>query len=534
MKGRCIPLENASAPCLKRQGQVFEKMMGFKIKYITLFKMQRRTEMHRLFTRRRPAIALTFTIIGLIIGLGISSSFNFNAKAYTEEPKISQEAIDILSRTGQAMAEVAAAVKPAVVNVSTTRTIRTQGIPDPFLDDPFFRGFLGDSFNHARKPREFKQASLGSGVIVDRNGYILTNNHVVKDADEIKIKLSDGREFKGKVVGTDPKTDLAVIKIDSNHLPIIKWGDSDKMRVGETVLAIGNPFGLNQTITSGIVSATGRANVGIADYEDFIQTDAPINPGNSGGALVNVRGELIGINTAIFSTSGGYQGIGFAIPSNMSKVVMESLVKKGKVVRGWLGVSIQPLTPEIAKQFGMKDDRGALIGDVMEDSPAEKAGVHRGDVVTGFEGKEITDPASLRNMVANTPIGKEVTLKLLRDGKQKAIKIAIAELPSEMQKSHGAFNNILKGVRVQNISPEIRSTLGVPRRITGVVVSDIGEGSPAEDSLTKGDIIIEVNRVKISNAKDYEAAVSKIKSDQNVLLLVYRNNSVLYITLSPR
>lgn len=484
--------------------------------------------------KNKPAIAIVFTIVGLIIGLGISTGLNLNSTAYTEEPKISKEAIDILSRTGQAMAEVAAAVKPAVVNISTTRTIKSKGIPDPFLDDPFFRGFFGDGFRHPQRPREFKQASLGSGVIVDKDGYILTNNHVVKDADEIKIKLSDRREFKGKVVGTDPKTDLAVIKIDSNHLPVLKWGDSDKLKVGETVLAVGNPFGLNQTVTSGMVSATGRADVGIADYEDFIQTDAPINPGNSGGALVSIRGELVGINTAIFSTSGGYQGIGFAIPSNMARVVMENLVKKGKVIRGWLGISIQPITPELAKQFGIKDERGALVGDVMEDSPAERAGLQRGDIIIEFDGREVSDPSGLRNMVANTSIGKEIAVKLLRDGKPKSLKVTIAELPSDMQKAAVHADNLLKGVRVQNITPEIRGSLGIPRRVGGVIVADIEEGNPAESFLMPNDVIIEINRKKIAGTKDYEAVVSKIKADQSILLLVFRNGSATYITLSAR
>ncbi|MFZ5998457.1 MAG: DegQ family serine endoprotease [Nitrospirota bacterium] len=479
-------------------------------------------------------IAATFIIVGLVFGLGISSHFGFQSKGYSEDVQISRDAIDLLTRTNQAMAEVAAAAKPAVVNISSTRTVRERRVYDPFFDDPFFRGFFGDAFGNFRKPREFKQASLGSGVIVDRDGYILTNNHVVKDADEIKIKLSDKREFKGKVIGTDPKTDLAVIKIDSNHLPVLRWGDSDELRVGETVIAIGNPFGLSQTVTSGIVSATGRADVGIADYEDFIQTDAPINPGNSGGALVNVRGELVGINTAIFSTSGGYQGIGFAIPSNMAKVVIESIVKKGKVVRGWLGVSVQPLTPELARQFSIKDERGALIGDVTEESPAEKAGLQRGDVIVEYNGKSVGDPTAFRNMVANTPVGKEVAITILRDGKTKTLKATIAELPSEMQKPSGMYDNILKGVYVQNLSPEVKRGLGIPKQISGVVVTDIEDGSPAEGVLMKHDIVLEINKRKISNVKDYEAVISKIKPDQDVLLLIMRGGSTIYLTLSPR
>jgi len=270
---------------------------------------------------------------------------------------------------------------PTVVNISTTRVVKSPGGEPltPFFNDPFFKDFFGDEFfRQFRIPKERREQSLGSGVIVTQDGYIVTNNHVIEKATEIKVVLSDKKEFKGKVIGVDPKTDIAVIKIDSKELPTIPWGDSDKLQVGEYVLAVGNPFGLTNTVTMGIISAVGRANVGVAEYEDFIQTDAAINPGNSGGALVNIKGELIGINTAIFSRSGGYQGIGFAVPANMVKTVMESLVKEGKVIRGWLGVSIQDITPDLAKQFGIKDLKGALVGDVVEGSPAHKAGIKRG------------------------------------------------------------------------------------------------------------------------------------------------------------
>ncbi|HXW69681.1 MAG TPA: DegQ family serine endoprotease, partial [Dissulfurispiraceae bacterium] len=453
--------------------------------------------MNRLINKKTYTVAALFTIVGLLLGLIISSSLGIYSKAYSEEPKISKEAIAILSKTDEAMAEVAAAVKPAVVNVSTTRTIKTPGITNPLFNDPFFRQFFGNAFGNPDGPRELKQASLGSGVIIDKAGYILTNNHVVKDADEIRIKLSDGREFKGKVIGTDQKTDIAVIKINSDHLPVLKIGDSDRLKVGERVLAIGNPFGLNQTVTAGIVSATDRANMGISDYENFIQTDAPINPGNSGGALVNVRGELIGINTAIFSTSGGYQGIGFAIPSNMAKAIMESLIKNGKVVRGWLGVSVQGVTPEIAKQFGLKERGGALVGDVVEGSPAEKAGLKRGDVIIKYDGNLVNDPGQLKNMTASTPVGKEVLLSIIRDGKNEPVKVRIAELPSTGQTVQGAFNNLLKGIHVQNMTPEIRKGLAIPERVTGVIVTDVEDGTPAESVLARNDVILEIDKNKV-------------------------------------
>ncbi len=484
--------------------------------------------------KKVAALGMVFTIVGLIVGLTISSQFNIQSKGYSQDAFISKDSIDILTKTNQALSEVAMAVKPSVVNISSTRTFRTPGTPHPFFNDPFFRRFFGDEFRFFDRPREHRQSGLGSGVIVDKDGYILTNYHVIKDADEIKVKLSDKREFNGKVIGSDSKTDLAVIKIQADKLPVIKWGDSDRLKVGEMILAIGNPFGLTQTVTSGIISATGRANVGIADYEDFIQTDAAINPGNSGGALVNVRGELVGINTAIFSTSGGYQGIGFAIPSNMAKVVMENLIKKGKVVRGWLGVSIQPITPELAKQFNLQNEKGVLIGDVVEDSPAEKAGLKRGDVILELEGKEFSEPSALRNAVAAIPPGKEITLKILRDGKTMTVKATVAELPAGMQKFSPHSEGALKGVQVQDITPDIRRALQLPKRVTGVIVTDVAEGSPADGLLEENDIIMEVNRKKVNNTKDFVAAGASIKKGQGALLLIYRNGSTIYLTIPGR
>jgi len=488
-----------------------------------------------MILRKKPlVIAAVFTILGLIIGLGISSNFNFHSKGYTDDLKISEESIELLSKTNQAMAEIVAAVKPAVVNISSTKTIRGGEISSPFFNDSFLKRFFGNEFGFSEKPREYKQSGLGSGVIVEKDGYILTNNHVVKGAEEIKVTLSDKREFKGKVIGSDQKTDLAVIKIDSHNLPVIKLGDSEKLKVGEMVLAIGNPFGLSHTVTSGIVSATGRANVGIADYEDFIQTDAPINPGNSGGALVNIRGELVGINTAIFSTTGGYQGIGFAIPSNMAQDVMNSLIKNGKVVRGWLGVTIQPLTPDLVKQFNLKDEQGVLVGDVTEGGPAEKAGIQRGDVILEYNSKKVEDAISLRNMVAGTVPNQEVSIKLMRNGKTETIRVKILEMTTEAQAFSKTFDNQLKGVYVQNITPDLKKSLDIPGRIKGVVITDVDEESPAEGILKKNDVIMEINRNNINNTKDYEESVSRIKPADDILLLVFRQNSAFYITLSSR
>lgn len=470
----------------------------------------------------------TFFYAVLIVSLHLV----YFTPTYAGETKISQKSINFLSEFGQAMAEITEAVKPSIVNISTTRTVQIKGQANPFLDDPFFRRFFGDQSN---MPKERKTASLGSGVIVTSDGYILTSSHVIQGADEISVTLSDEREFKGKIVGTDTLTDLGIIKIDTTNLPAISWGDSEALRVGETVLAIGSPYGLSQTVTMGIVSAVGRANVGIADYEDFIQTDAAINPGNSGGALVNVKGELVGINTAIFSTTGGYQGIGFAIPTNMSKNIMDSLIDKGKVTRGWFGVTIQPLTPELAKQFNLKDDKGALIGDVVENSPAEKAGLLRGDVIIEYKGENIEEPYQLRNMVADTPPGQTAEVKIIRENKIETKTVTIGELPVETQiMSQVQYDNLLKGIAVQDITPQIYSRFKLPEKLSGVIVSNVSQDSPASMLLTQGDVIMEINRVKILNTKDYEDIVARLKPDQDILLLIFRNGSSLFITLSAK
>lgn len=467
----------------------------------------------------------------IILSFVLLTSFSVHSVGYAQPSKISKESVDFLTRTGQAMAEIAESVKPAIVNVSTTKTEKISGTPmDPMFDDPFFRRFFGDRFRRPDAPRERKSMSLGSGVIVSTDGYILTNTHVVKDADKIKVTLSDKREFTGKVIGNDPKTEISVIKIDATDLPIIPVGDSDKLKVGEVVLAVGSPFGLAQTITMGIVSALGR-NIGVADYEDFIQTDAAINPGNSGGALVNAKGELIGINTAIFSTTGGYQGIGFAIPSNLAKTVMKSLIEKGKVIRGWFGVTIQAITPELAQQFHLKKDSGTLVADVSEGSPAEKAGLQRGDVIIEFDGKEVNEPSQLRNMVANTPPGETKELKIIRESEARTLKVTIGELPTETEKIPTAYENALNGIAVQNLTPEIYRQLNLPAKMRGVVVTDIESGSPAEATLMPGDIIIEIDRKAVTNTDDYRNIASQIKTDKIITVLVYRKGSTLFVTI---
>ncbi len=458
--------------------------------------------------------------------------FSIANDVLADESEVSKDSIDLLTRASQAMAEIVSAVRPAVVNIFTTKTIKAQGIPHPFFDDPLFRGFFGDDFGQ-RDKREHRVKNLGSGVIVDKNGYILTNNHVIKGAEDIRIRLSDRREFKGKVIGTDPKTDLAVIKIEADRLPTIKWGDSDKLRVGEMVIAIGNPFGLQQTVTSGIISATGRANVGIADYEDFIQTDAAINPGNSGGALVNMKSELIGINTAIFSTSGGFQGIGFAIPSNMAKAVLESLINRGRVVRGWLGVTVQNITPELVQHLKFKSDRGVLVTDVVEQSPAFKAGLKRGDLIIEFDGKEVYDPTILRNLVANSTPGKDVYIKLIRGESIRNVKATIAEL-QEKQFTVRESSDFLRGLTVRNISIDMRKALQLPENVKGVIVTDIAAHSIASSFLKKHDVITEINGRRIKNLVQYRELILNLKGLSKATLVVYRNGSFIKMNVPLR
>ncbi|MGE3976825.1 MAG: DegQ family serine endoprotease [Nitrospira sp.] len=436
--------------------------------------------------------------------------------------------------SGQPFVPIAKLAKASVVNVSSVKKAKQEGqsFQNPFFDDPFFRRFFGEEFERRMPaPREFQQQGLGSGVIVTSDGYIITNNHVVEGADELNVSLPDKRTFKAKVIGTDPKTDVAVIKIDVSNLPALPWGDASQLEVGEMVLAVGNPFGLSQTVTMGIISAIGRANVGIVDYEDFIQTDAAINPGNSGGALVNLKGELIGINTAIFSQSGGYMGIGFAIPSTMAKSVMQSLIKHGKVIRGWLGVSIQDVTPDLAKEFGATENRGALVGDVLEDSPASKAKLERGDIITTYDGVTVRDSNHLRGLVADTAPGTTAHLSVLRNKKTVDLKVTIGELPKELGKASrdgsGNGEHALAGLTVENVRQSARS-----KSSSGVVVTDIEPESSAERAgLQKGDVIREINRKPVKDVKDFERLTSQLAPRSPVLLLVKRGNSTIFLSI---
>lgn len=501
---------------------------------------------------RRWMVAAVLLTAGMIIGFVVASDLGWlsNGHAVPDSgpaPLARQVATapqPVLPGMGsQTFVEIAKAVKPAVVNIYATKSGKGDGAHATPFEDPFFRKFFGEEFFRRfeqQQPKEKKERGLGSGVIVESNGLIITNNHVVGKADEIRVTLSDKREFKAKLIGTDPKTDIAVVKIDATGLPTVAWADSDLLEVGEFVLAVGNPFGLTQTVTLGIVSALGRA-AGIAEYEDFIQTDAAINPGNSGGALVNVRGELAGINTAIFSQSGGNMGIGFSVPSNMARSIMDQLVKTGKVVRGWLGVSIQELTPELAKQFGVVDTKGVLVSDVMDDSPAKKAGVERADVIVEYDGKPMDSPTHLRNAVAQTQVGKKVSVKLIRDKKPKTIDLAIVEQPKSMTQSGeeesaeaAAPTGILSDLDVRELTDEVAGRYGMKSGERGVVVVRVKPGSTAEETgVREGDLIIEINRQPVTSMKTYERIAAKLPKDEAVLMLLKRQGRTIYLTLRP-
>jgi len=424
---------------------------------------------------------------------------------------------------------------PAVVKVSSAKVTKTS---TEFYGsgplDPFFRQFFGDdSGSRFRMPREQREQGVGSGVIVSPEGYILTNNHVVDGATTVQVTLSDKREFKAQIVGTDPKTDIAVLKIDGRNLPYITIGDSSKVQVGDFALAIGNPFGVGQTVTMGIVSATGREGIGIDDYEDFIQTDAPINPGNSGGALVNDRGELIGVNTAILSHgSGGNQGIGFAVPVNLARQVMEQILKNGKVMRAYLGSIPQDVTPTMARAFGTKENDGALVGDVSPNSPAQKAGVKRGDIILEVNGKPVTDANGLRMRISMMSPGSAVNLKVLRNGGTHQLMAKLGELePSRAERARSERSSAdsgLEGVAVENVTPQTARQLGLPANTSGVVVTSVDPASPFVDSgLQEGDVIQEVNHKPINNVSDYRQAIRN--AGKEPLLLVNRHGNTLFV-----
>jgi serine protease Do len=438
------------------------------------------------------------------------------------------------SATPASFADLAEKVEKAVVNISTTQVV--EGNPlTPFMGpgSPFghFFGLNPKEFFGNQPQGKMKTHALGSGFIISEDGLILTNNHVVEKATEIKIKLLSGKEYDAKLVGRDSKTDLALIKVtpDSDFPKPAVLGDSDAMRVGDWVMAVGNPFGLGNTVTTGIISAKSRI-LGEGPYDDFLQTDAAINPGNSGGPLFNMQGQVIGINTAIIAQG---QGIGFAIPINMAKELLPQL-KKGKVVRGWLGLMIQDITPELAKSFGLKSAKGVLVSEVVKDSPAEKAGLLRGDVILRFAGKEIENARKLSQLAAETAPDTQVKIDILRNGEEKTITVKVGTMPEEEQKAATPEEKSEWGMHVQELTPQLAQQLGLEPGTTGVVITDIKDGSPAADAgLRPGDLITEVNRTAIRNLNDYQQALQKVKKGDQLLLLIKRAAWSFYTVLTP-
>jgi serine protease Do len=451
------------------------------------------------------------------------------------------------SKTG--FAPVVKEVLPNVVNISSSKVVKTprnqMQMPEGMEQDPFFQQFFGNGRGRGgnggngneQQPQKQREQSLGSGVIVSPEGYILTNNHVVDGATDVKVTLSDKREFKAEVIGTDPKTDIAVLKLAGEKFNPITLGDSTNVQVGDYALAIGDPFGVGQTVTMGIVSAKGRGGLGIEDYEDFIQTDAPINPGNSGGALVNDRGELVGINTAILSHgSGGNEGIGFAIPINLARNVMGQIIDHGKVTRAYIGVVIQPITPNMSKALNLDKMQGALVGDVSPKGPAKDAGVQRGDVILAINGNTVNDSNELRNTISMMQPGQNVKLTVNRNGSTKDIDVKLGELPLSKEEAandteKGGSKESMKGITVETLDSDTAQQLQLPEATKGVVVTGVDPSSPAADSgLRKGDVIQEVNHAPVKNAAEFEAAMSK--SEKNgALLLVNRGGTTLFVAL---
>ena len=462
--------------------------------------------------------------IALVFFLSLSWVGTISAETEQTEPYLALESFS------NSIADIAEKVGPAVVNIDTVRMVK-QGSPF-FSQDPIFRQFFGEQFKDYS--RTIPQKGTGSGFIISQEGYILTNEHVIHKAEKIKVTLSDGRKFTGKLIGSDLDSDIAIVKIDSDDLPIVTLGDSDKLRVGEIVVAIGNPYGLQQTVTMGVVSAEGRSiPVEEHTYRNFIQTDAAINPGNSGGPLLNTKGEVVGINTAIIAYA---QGIGFAIPINIPKKNIDELIKLGKVRRSWLGVYIQEVTPEIAEQFGLSEDaKGVLVGDVVNNSPAEKSGIKRGDIITKVNDEEVDFPGELQDKIRSIEIGKKANIEVVRDGKEISFVVILDEMPtvdeegSELSKEK--VFSVQTGLKVQTVTAEIAKELGLPQ-VKGLVITEVIPGSSADDmGLQTGDIILEANRVEASTVDEWGKVISKLEPGDTLLLLVFRSGHTYYVPI---
>ncbi len=432
---------------------------------------------------------------------------------------------------------VAKKVTPAVVNISSETVIRSENMIDP--NDPFYRFFGNDDLfrQFFDVPRERQERSLGTGFIISDDGYLISNFHVVRNSTKIMVTLADGTKHKAKIVGTDPKTDIAVLKIDAKNLTSVDLGNSDEVEVGDWAIAIGNPFGLNETVTVGIISAKGRNRVelgGADSYQNFLQTDAPINPGNSGGPLCNINGEIIGINTAIVAPSGGNVGIGFAIPVNMIKHIVDQLKIKGKVTRGWLGVFIQDLSEDIAKPLGLNPHSGILVADVQKDGPADKAGLKQGDVILQFDSKNVKGVDELRNIVADTSVGRNVSVKVIRDGKEKTLHVIVQEMPSDgfsAMAGVGESSESWIGMTAMNISTDLRSKFKIPEeQKSGVVITEIESSSIASESgLSVGDVIVKINNTVITSLTEYKDVVSQSKGKGSYLFIVKRGGRTVFV-----
>ncbi|MEW8064427.1 MAG: DegQ family serine endoprotease [Candidatus Thiodiazotropha sp.] len=454
-----------------------------------------------------------------------------------------QGGIESLRQTGKAFASVAQKVSPSVVyiQVETVRERAPNNEYSPFGDD-LFRRFFGPQFPGAprqqQKPRRHRSVGQGSGFVFSHDkglysnkAYVMTNNHVVEGADRITVKFKNGHEFSAEIKGSDPKSDIAVLEIVADDLPALSLGDSNKLDVGEWVLAFGNPFGLSHTMTAGIVSAKGRTSLGISDYEDFIQTDAAINPGNSGGPLVNLDGEVVGINTAIFSRSGGYMGVGFAIPINMAKGIANQLLDKGEVTRGFLGIMIQPLTPELAESFGSKYQKGILVAEVSENSPADRAGLKQGDLIFKLDGKNVGNVGDFRNRISLTSPGSKVGLEIIRNGKPKAIEVTVGELSEQSVAGSNTKTTEELGLTVQTLDKELAQSFGT-NTTQGVVVTNVSPGSiAAMAGIDAGTVITQVNRNPVTSAGEFQIRINEGRSQRQVLLLVMKGGMSRFVVL---
>jgi serine protease Do len=490
---------------------------------------------------------LKFLVFVLLLALAISLIYVWQGRqpgqaqvkvekfTPADKPSLDLNSVDVLQRLDEEYTKVANAVVPSVVSITTTKTVSRRMPVDP-LELFFGRRFSDES------PQQ-KVTSLGSGVIVSKEGHIVTNNHVLNGTDDVTVQLSDGRQSKAKIVGTDGQIDLAVLKIDLENLTPLPIGDSDKVRVGQIVMAIGNPFGLDESVSQGIISAKDRRAMNDSQVE-FFQTDTAINPGNSGGPLVNIRGEVIGINTAIYSESGGNQGIGFAIPSNVVRAAMNSIISKGRVIRGYLGVGIQPVTPDIAEQFKLNSARGALVTDVTAGSPAEKAGIIRGDVIRKVNGYEVKDTVALVNRIAESDIGSNLTIDLVRDGESKTVMAQVIEQPADLaarlnrnqnapDPSPNSQNAVFAGIEVKNLTPQLRSQANVPASVNGVIVTRVDPSSGVAQELRPGDVIEQINRQPVANVDEFQSLISRLDPDRPVMVGMARNRQRSFVIIQP-